>query len=416
MYPKTIDRRVAALAAAALLLPLLVVMTPAALAQPYSSGSDGSLGALSATALETTVVPLPPDGVLHYTTVNIPEGATVIFQANADNTPVLLLATGDINIAGTLSVAGKNGASIASNADLSALGGLAGPGGSDGGHWGTGGGWAGGGPGGGSGFNDSFGAPGGASLINDGPATVCSNRAGDVAYAKPGWIPYHGGSGGGAAGSYAGGGGGGGVTLASSTQIVISGAVTARGGNCWSDAGAGAGGYIRLASPKISGSGSLNATGGTGCGCDAGGTGAHGYIRLEGFDLQGAIVTTASPAAYVALPTKALPYVSGKRPRLVITKVDDRTPLGQLGGFYPPNLVLPVDTELTVELEAQYIPAGTKANVILNTQGKGRTVVESTAFAGAPDKLTATAIVAIPAGTKLGGIQAYIPSMTLPKE
>ena len=43
-------------------------------------------------------------------------------------------------------------------------------------------------------------------------------------------------------------------------------------------------------------------------------------------------------------------------------------------------------------------------------------LVESTAFAGAPDKLTATAIVAIPAGTKLGGIQAYIPSMTLPKE
>ncbi len=51
-------------------------------------------------------VVLPSDGVLNYTTVDIPAGVTVTFQQNDGNTPVFILATGDVNIAGTVSVDG----------------------------------------------------------------------------------------------------------------------------------------------------------------------------------------------------------------------------------------------------------------------------------------------------------------------
>lgn len=397
-------------------LGLLLVLGPAAAwAQNYDSGSDGSLGALVAPALETTEILLPPDGVLHYTSVSIPDGAKVVFKANADNTPVTLLAQDGIVIAGEVSVDGGNGTTLAANAELTAMGGTAGPGGAPGGHWGTGGGWAGGGPGGAFAYADGNGAPGGASPLQDGGTTECSEREGEPAYAKPGWISGFGGSGGGASNGKAGGGGAGALTIASSISITLTGVINARGGDCWSDAGAGGGGYIRLVAPAITGSGKLDAQGGAGCGCDAGGAGADGYVRLEGFDVQGAVATTASPAAYVTLPTAALPYVAGKRPRVAITSVGSKTPVGAAGGFYPPNLVLPTETQLTVDIEAEHVPAGTVVNIILNTQGKGRTVVLSSPLAGTPDKLTATATILVPKDTRLGSVQAYIPSLTIPK-
>ena len=122
------------------------------------------------------------------------------------------------------------------------------------------------------------------------------------------------------------------------------------------------------------------------------------------------------PSAYVTLPTQALPYTGAQRPRVAVTAVHNSTPKGALGGFYPPNLVLPTDTQLTVDIEAQYVPEGTVVNVILNTQGHGRTVVLTTPLAGTPELLTATAIIQIPNGTRLGSLQAYIPSLTIPKD
>lgn len=56
------------------------------LAQTFNSGSTGSLGAFAPTI--NTTIALPPDGVLNYTTVNIPSGVTVTFTPNAANTPV----------------------------------------------------------------------------------------------------------------------------------------------------------------------------------------------------------------------------------------------------------------------------------------------------------------------------------------
>jgi len=61
-------------------------------AQAFNSGSTGALGAFSPAT--NTVVTLPADGILNYTTVTIPAGVTVTFQRNATNTPVTMLATG----------------------------------------------------------------------------------------------------------------------------------------------------------------------------------------------------------------------------------------------------------------------------------------------------------------------------------
>ncbi|CAI4030259.1 hypothetical protein DNFV4_00687 [Nitrospira tepida] len=89
-------------------LLLTIFWTVPALGQTFSSGSTGALGAFNP-ASNTTVV-LPADGILNYTTVNIPAGVTVTFQPNSANTPVTLLAQGDVTIAGTINVSGTNAA------------------------------------------------------------------------------------------------------------------------------------------------------------------------------------------------------------------------------------------------------------------------------------------------------------------
>jgi len=84
------------------LLLLLAGLCP--LAYGFDSGSTGADGAFNPTT--NTVLQLPPDGVFNFTTVNIPAGVAVTFKKNANNTPVYILATGDVTIAGTISVNG----------------------------------------------------------------------------------------------------------------------------------------------------------------------------------------------------------------------------------------------------------------------------------------------------------------------
>ena len=74
--------------AAILLLPL------AGFAQ-VNSGSNGSDGALNPTANLVIDMADHPDGIYHYTSVNIPAGVTVSFIPNAGNKPVIWLVQGD---------------------------------------------------------------------------------------------------------------------------------------------------------------------------------------------------------------------------------------------------------------------------------------------------------------------------------
>ena len=101
----------------------------------FDSGSSGSDGELA--PREDVQVVLPADGILNYTRVSIPTGVRVTFKKNTANTPVRMLVTGNVGIAGVIDVSGERGAvvGLTGNDDPSDDGepGAGGPGGYDGG-------------------------------------------------------------------------------------------------------------------------------------------------------------------------------------------------------------------------------------------------------------------------------------------
>src|SRR2546428_490730 len=137
----------------ALVVASVVLASHPAHAQ-FNSGSTGAHGALNPSAHLTLT--LPASGVFNFTTVNIPGGVILRFTRNATNTPVTILAQGDVIIAGTMDVSGSaGGAGSLTGTLLGPNGGAGGPGGFDGGTGANGvistTGGAGLGPGGGSG-------------------------------------------------------------------------------------------------------------------------------------------------------------------------------------------------------------------------------------------------------------------------
>src|SRR2546422_805201 len=169
------------------MMAVLAGVTPGS-AATFSSSSTGSLGAFAPSS-NTTVV-LPADGILNYTTVAIPAGVTVTFQRNSTNTPVTMLATGDISIAGTIDVSGQN--AVLSVGSTPAPGGLGGPGGFSGGMSGS---WS------NSNFNGTAGqGPGGGRASIRDPFFTTSDSG---TYGGPSGfvrlLPLFGGSGGGGA-------------------------------------------------------------------------------------------------------------------------------------------------------------------------------------------------------------------------
>src|SRR5262249_9148824 len=78
-------------------------------AQTFSSGSTGANGALDLSTMncDTCEVQLPPNGILNYTTVNVPYPKALVFKPNIANTPVYLLAQGAVTINGGIVVNGN---------------------------------------------------------------------------------------------------------------------------------------------------------------------------------------------------------------------------------------------------------------------------------------------------------------------
>ena len=72
-----------------------------------NSGSDGHDGAFNPTQNVEIDMAAHPDGIYHYTSVNIPSGVTVTFKPNAANTPVVWLVQGNCSIGGSVSLVGK---------------------------------------------------------------------------------------------------------------------------------------------------------------------------------------------------------------------------------------------------------------------------------------------------------------------
>src|SRR5437762_2772563 len=106
----------------------------------YSSGSTGADGPFPGGPFPvctptpcTMTVTVPTTGVFNFTTITVPAGVTVKFTRNAANTPVTLLATQNVLIAGTLDVSGSAGVPLVLFVDMAPhLGGAGGSGGFDG--------------------------------------------------------------------------------------------------------------------------------------------------------------------------------------------------------------------------------------------------------------------------------------------
>ena len=222
-------------------------------AQTFTSGSDGSYGPID-TGATTLTLDVPPDGIFHCTTIDVRNGGILRFQRNDLNTPVYLLATGDVNIFGTVDVSGGRGtASIA---------GQAGPGGFDGGAPGSAGlpSGDGQGPGGGKGGTSVDGATeaGGAGHATQTTQGPVDQRGGT--YGSPLLLQLEGGSGGGGVAAdtgWGGGGGGGAILVASDSSIRHTGTIAARGGTALSGTipNTGSGGSVRLVAPVVFGNG-----------------------------------------------------------------------------------------------------------------------------------------------------------------
>ena len=396
---------------------LLLLFAGPASAQLYESGSTGALGPLTPT--EDTVVPLPEDGVLHYSVIDIPEGVTVTFDRNPHNTVVWLLASDAVTIAGTVDVSGSAGISSSGLSGISALGGVGGPGASDGasvfgttGMWGLG-------PGSGAGNNGSLTrGSGGASPVQDGKkAGSASAGPGGEAFGDSGYQLLHGGSGGGSANGFAGGGGGGGIIIASSISITVDGAVLARGGPGWGNAGAGGAGFVRLAAPEIGGLGTLDALANLNCGASGqGACGGNGMVRVESYSLTGDLEANAAPSLILALPLKSVPYPATQRPRLQIAQIADKTPIAGTNkghAMQAPGVSLPESGTVTVVVSAQFVDPGTTVVVVVNALGKGRTLYTAT-LEGSFASSSGSVDVLVPAAHDQGLIEAYIPALPVP--
>lgn len=302
-------------------------------AQGFVSGSTGADGALLVNANSQTVLQIPASGVFNFTTVTVSPGGTLYFLPNQRNTPVTILAQGDVLIEGPLYVSGGPG-----------------PGGFYGGSPGQ------------SGFGPGGGAP----------------------YQTGTWIgplslvpPVGGSGGGGGCLEYSttnpatGGGGGGALVIASSTTITVSGSgvIFARGSagvacrdTFGAPGGPGSGGAIRLVANAITVAGRLDAT------SPSPGV-ANGLIRVEA--PIGALAFTG-----VSDPSAVLSPIN---PTVIPTSTTAGLTISSIGGFPvfsdagvrpgTVDVVLPrgLSDPIPVVVQGRNIPVGTEVN--LNPSG-----------------------------------------------
>lgn len=269
-----------------LVLTVLMGITPSH--AQFVSGSNGTDGALLLpAAVPNVTLNVPePDGIFNYTTITIEAGVTLTFTPNSLNTPVYMLATGDVDILGNIYVNGKDGTSSPP------AGGLGGPGGYAGGMPGL----AGSPPGAGQGPGGGL-PPGGKGVYNLPPGSPTANDG--APYGTPLLVPLVGGSGsGGTDGSpgNGGGGGGGALLIGSSTQITVGG-----GGRIQSLGGgpyylAGSSGAIRLVANKvaIAPGGFLEVYG-------ASGYGSAGRIRVDTINRRELFTNNINPISCLSV-------------------------------------------------------------------------------------------------------------------
>lgn len=415
-------------------------------ASAFNSGSTGADGAFAPTV--NTTVPLPPSGILNFTSVTIPTGVTVKFQRNATNTPVVILASGDVTIAGTLDVRGEPAPGVGA-AGSGAQGddgqpGRGGPGGFDGGKGGlpvvaglggtglgpgagnpgrfvpsgdtcvSGSSWASGGTGGGFG---AVAANSDRDSVNCTSATPPYNHTralGGAAYGSSILLPLLGGSGGGGGGggvTYDGGGGGGGggaILIAASGVVTVSGSLLADGGAGAAGSGAGiggaggggAGGAIRIIATMIAGNGAITAAGGA-RGEVSGQTtsvssatpGAIGRVRLEGDSITRTAATV--PQASADLPRNV--FVAGAPTLTIVSVAGVNAPASPTGSG---DITLPASTPnpVAVVFTTSGVPVGNTILLTVTPALGTKVTAVTPALTGSTASATASTTVTLPIG------------------
>lgn len=425
-------------------------------ARAFDSGSTGADGAYSPTVSET--VNLPPSGIFNYTTVNIPAGVVVKFRRNTTNTPIVILASGNVTIAGTLDVRGTPspdvGASGGGAQGDDGTPGIGGPGGFDGGRGGqaiagqaqlvqfnAGAGLGPGGGGGGAAWltasnvcdcrgctspnlsNSRPGAGGGFSLAAGTVGSACvlgsinyPQSPGGGAYGSTLLLPLIGGSGGGGAGGGSsfegsgGGGGGGAILIASSGTVSVTGSLLAdggasgasSGGGCGSTGGGGSGGAIRILATTIAGNGTISAQGG-GAGviptCDGVAAVQQGSAGAPGrvrLEADSITRTAASnPVASSALPGTV--FVAGT-PTLRIASVAGVAAPAQPTGNADVTLPASTPNPVTVVFETTGVPVGNTVQVTVTPAFGTRSTAITPALTGSTALATASTSVNLPVG------------------
>src|ERR1041384_5632925 len=381
----------------------------------FSSGSTGADGAFNPVA--NTTLQVPPSGVFNFTTVNIPQNIEVRFMKTAKNTPVTILATGNVVIAGRIFIDGadRNGR----------FGGEGGPGGFRGGNGGTpldsingspgdgpggGGGGIGGTTGNSTGGGGGFFGAGAPGILKSGDGVV---GAGGTRYGSRTLLPLIGGSGGGGGSSFAGsnnvggGGGGGAILIASSTSISFpdnsdpNRGIFARGGAggpAFADftGGSGSGGSIRIVANTVSGSpcfdvrslpNNFNVAAGSG-----------GIIRVEAFDLSLYVPRCSTNEQTLGQPN---PVTLPNAPTLSIVSVGGiAAPADRRASFgAPPDVIVPtsVPNPVQVVVNATNLPSGTAIQVKLTPESGNPTTVTGS-LSGSTSASTTTVNMTLPNG------------------
>jgi hypothetical protein len=431
-----LSRRASAIATFLLVSILCFASAGLSQGQTFSSGSTGADGPLNITAQGVTnfdprtVNPtLHADGnlIYNFTTINIAAGSTLRLSGNLITGPIFFLASGAVQIAGTIDLSGENGLDTLSIANLASrvpaapgTGGFAG---------GVGGICApgslgcsnnianvptaqpGNGPAGGAvaGPNDQFGFPG--------------NFSGTQFL-----IPLIGGSGGGGHNSnnlntiFCGGGAGGGaILIASSISITMTGnsapTITANGGrggcpaNPFAGGGAGSGGAIRLMAPIIThnlgGSFSnfnprlLVAGGVGGVGSQVGG---QGRVRLEAFQINGSGSADATPASALStsLPISVpLPAASSI---INVTSIAG-IPINA-NPFIFPDVSITTNAPVPVVIQARSVPLGAALKLFIYSETGPDQVIDVPALQGTLQQSTSTVNIAFPQGGSRGYVKA----------
>ena len=401
-----------------------VFPTHTARTQNFSSGSTGADGALDFSNLSPgTIVEFNPDSfnpaldpdrdnVYHFTTINVPAGITVKLSAKFLNGPVYWLATGAVQINGTVDLNGQDGQNsttlINGGSRFPAIPGAGGFGGGLGAFGSPP--QIGNGPGGGRLATRSDHAGGSAGHSS---SSFCSD-INAPAYGNVFLVPLVGGSGGAGGHSGAGGGAGGGaILIASSVSITINGVVEANGGKGGNFSipnqvrgGAGSGGSVRLVAPSFSGTGTVQALGGRN---PFGSTihdicGSHGRVRLEAF--QHGLSINLPIGGQRSFPNAlSIPSTPPSSVR-VVSIAGVALPPNPTGGFELPDVNIDVSAATTVVIEGRFVPVGTIVQLHLVSEDGPDQTVDSAPLAGTLAQSSATVSIVFPRGFTRGFARA----------